>query len=91
MSRVFVAQETALDRKVVIKVPSMWRGSVHHSVRELGVFVPYRMPIAGLYQTGGSTAPGGSVTGQPGRNAAIAMLQDDGKSLEQVLGKLPRP
>ena len=67
--------------------PSMWRGSVHHSVRELGVFVPYRMPIAGLYQTGGSTAPGGSVTGQPGRNAAIAILQDDGKSLEQVLGK----
>jgi phytoene dehydrogenase-like protein len=57
----------------------------------LGVFVPYRMPIAGLYQTGGSTAPGGSVTGQPGRNAAIAMLQDDGKSLEQVLGKPPRP
>jgi phytoene dehydrogenase-like protein len=61
------------------------------SVRELGVFVPHRMPIAGLYQTGGSTAPGGSVTGQPGRNAAIAMLQDDGKSLEQVLGKPPRP
>ena len=55
--------------------------------RELGVFVPFRMPIAGLYQTGGSTAPGGSVTGQPGRNAAIAILQDDGKSLEQVLGK----
>jgi len=67
--------------------PSMWRGSVHHGVRELGVFAPYRMPIPGLYQTGGSTAPGGSVTGQPGRNAAIAILQDDGKSLEQVLGK----
>jgi len=60
---------------------------VHHGVRELGVFAPYRMPIPGLYQTGGSTAPGGSVTGQPGRNAAIAILQDDGKSLEQVLGK----
>jgi phytoene dehydrogenase-like protein len=44
--------------------PSMWRGSVHHSVRELGVFVPYRMPIAGLYQTGGSTAP---VVGKPPR------------------------
>jgi len=48
------------------------------------------MPIAGLYQTGGSTAPGGSVTGQPGRSAAIAILQDDGKSLEQVVGKPPR-
>jgi hypothetical protein len=36
------------------------------------------------------TAPGGSGTGQPGRNAAIAILQDDGKSLEQVVGKPPR-
>lgn len=67
--------------------PSMWRGSAHHSVRELGNFAPYRMPIRGLYQTGGSTAPGGSVTGQPGRNAAIAILQDDGKTLEQVVGR----
>jgi len=25
------------------------------------------------------------------KTTAIAMLQDDGKSLEQVLGKLPRP
>lgn len=39
---------------------------------------------------GGSTAPGGSGTGQPGPNAAIAILQDDGKSLEQVVGKPPR-
>jgi phytoene dehydrogenase-like protein len=50
-----------------------------------------KIKLAGLYQTGGSTAPGGSVTGQPGRNAAIAILQDEGKSLEQVLGKPPRP
>ncbi len=70
--------------------PSMWRGSVHHSVRELGNFAPYRMPIPGLYQTGGSTAPGGSVTGQPGRNTAIAILQDEGKTLEQVIGPPPR-
>ena len=70
--------------------PSMWRGSVHHSVRELDNFAPYRMPIAGLYQTGGSTAPGGSVTGQPGRNCAMVILQDEGKTLEQVVGKAPR-
>src|SRR5258708_39036113 len=67
--------------------PSMWRGSGHHSVRELGVFVPYRMPIAGLYQTGGSTAPDGSVTGQPGRNAGIPILPNAGKSPEQVPGQ----
>jgi phytoene dehydrogenase-like protein len=67
--------------------PSMWRGSVHHSVRSLGNFAPYRMPIPGLYQTGGCTAPGGSVTGRPGRAAAAVILEDDGKTLEQVVGK----
>ncbi len=34
----------------------------------------HRMPIPGLYQTGGSTHPGGSITGAPGRNAAMVML-----------------
>jgi phytoene dehydrogenase-like protein len=47
----------------------------------------YKMPIPGLYQTGGTTAPGGSVSGQPGRNAAIVMLKEFGTSLEQVVGK----
>ena len=64
--------------------PSMWRGSVHHSVRSLGNFVPHRLPIPGLYQTGGCTAPGGSVTGRPGRATAAAVLEDDGKSLQEV-------
>jgi hypothetical protein len=36
------------------------------------------MPIPGLYQTGGTTHPGGSVTGGPGRNAATVMLTDLG-------------
>jgi phytoene dehydrogenase-like protein len=38
----------------------------------------HRMPIAGLYQTGATNYPGGSVTGFPGRNAAIVMLKDFG-------------
>jgi beta-carotene ketolase (CrtO type) len=70
--------------------PSMWRGSVHHSVRSLGNFAPYRMPIPGLYQTGGCTAPGGSVTGQPGRAAAQVILEDDGKKLEEVAARKRR-
>jgi phytoene dehydrogenase-like protein len=45
----------------------------------------YRMPIPGLYQTGGTTHPGGSITGVPGRNAAMVILEDLGTSLEQVL------
>jgi phytoene dehydrogenase-like protein len=45
----------------------------------------HRMPIPGLYQTGGTTHPGGSITGGPGRNAAIVILQDLGMTLEEVL------
>jgi phytoene dehydrogenase-like protein len=45
----------------------------------------HRMPIAGLYQTGGTTHPGGSITGAPGRNAAIVLLQDLGLDLGEVV------
>jgi phytoene dehydrogenase-like protein len=45
----------------------------------------HRMPIAGLYQTGGTTHPGGSITGAPGRNAAKILLSDLGTSLEAVV------
>ncbi|MGH2736612.1 MAG: phytoene desaturase family protein [Actinomycetota bacterium] len=38
----------------------------------------YRMPVEGLYQTGATTHPGGSVSGRPGRNAARVMLHDLG-------------
>jgi phytoene dehydrogenase-like protein len=50
----------------------------------------YRMPIEGLYQTGGTTHPGGSITGAPGRNAAIVVLADRDRSLDRVVGG-PRP
>ena len=66
--------------------PAMWRGSVHHRDKRWGNFAPYRMPIPGLYQTGACTEAGGSVTGLPGRNAAAIILQDDGKTLEQIVG-----
>ena len=66
--------------------PSMWRGSVHHSLRTTNNYAPYRMPIPGLYQTGGCTPPGGSVSGQPGRAAAAVILEDDGTTLAEVVG-----
>jgi phytoene dehydrogenase-like protein len=47
----------------------------------------HRMPISGLYQTGATTHPGGSVTGAPGRNAAMVMLKDFGTSIEEVVRK----
>ena len=56
-------------------------------MRPMPGWAQYRMPIPGLYQTGATTAPGGSVTGQPGRNAAVLMLKDLGTSMEEVAGK----
>ena len=74
--------------------PHMWRGTFHGGDRSLansGALRPapgwaqHRMPIPGLYQTGGTTHPGGSVTGGPGRNAAIVMLADLGDDLDAVV------
>jgi phytoene dehydrogenase-like protein len=36
----------------------------------------YRTPIRNLYMCGSSTHPGGCITGAPGRNAAVAILED---------------
>jgi phytoene dehydrogenase-like protein len=49
----------------------------------------HRMPIPGLYQTGGTTHPGGSITGAPGRNAAAVILADLGTSIQAVVEGAP--
>jgi phytoene dehydrogenase-like protein len=76
--------------------PHFWHGSAHagaQSASQVGPMRPmpgwaqHRMPIQGLYQTGATTFPGGSVTGAPGRNAAIVMLKDFGTSIEEVVSK----
>ena len=68
-----------------------WRGSAHAGydgpgqsgdMRPVPGWSDYRMPIAGLYQTGACTKPGGSVTGNPGRHAAAIMLEDLGGRVE---------
>ncbi len=41
----------------------------------------YRSPIAGLYQCGAGTHPGGGVTGAPGHNAAHEILKDLGRRM----------
>ncbi len=51
----------------------------------------HRTPVAGLYQTGGTTAPGGSITGIPGRNAARVVLHDLGDDLDDVVARTRRP
>jgi phytoene dehydrogenase-like protein len=46
----------------------------------------HRLPVPGLYQTGSTAHPGGSVAGRAGRNAARAMLADLGIDPGTVMG-----
>jgi phytoene dehydrogenase-like protein len=95
-----MAQDTILAELIVSPVdlersnPHMWHGTFHGGDRSLSYSGPqrpapgwaqHRMPIPGLYQTGGTTHPGGSVTGGPGRNAAIVMLTDLGRDPTEVM------
>ncbi|MGI9646996.1 MAG: phytoene desaturase family protein [Acidimicrobiia bacterium] len=72
-----------------------WRGSCHGGDlspdqtgdrRPVPGWAQHRLPMTGLYQTGATTHPGGSVSGAPGRNAAAVMLADLGTSIEEVVG-----
>jgi phytoene dehydrogenase-like protein len=78
----------------------MIRGTYHGGDRGIGQvgalrpvpgWAQHRMPIPGLYQTGGTTHPGGSITGGPGRNAAAVLLRDLGSSLEEVVANRSAP
>jgi len=76
--------------------PHNWHGSCHGGAQNAAQSGPlrpvpgwagHRMPISGLYQTGSTTHPGGSISAGPGRNAAAVMLKDLGTSLEAVLAR----
>lgn len=71
-----------------------WHGSCHGgdmgpsqsgALRPVPGYAQHRMPIPGLYQTGATTHPGGSVTGAPGRNAAQVLLTDLGYDWKGVI------
>lgn len=73
-----------------------WHGTCHGgaqnaaqsgALRPVPGWAQHRMPIPGLYQTGATTYPGGSVSGGPGRNAATVMLKDFGTSIDEVVKK----
>ncbi len=55
------------------------------ALRPVPGWASHRMPIPGLYQTGGTTHPGGSITGAPGRNAAIVLLSDLGHDPASIM------
>ncbi len=71
-----------------------WHGSCHGGdagpaqsgeLRPVPGWASHRMPVPGLYQTGATTYPGGSVSGAPGRNAAAVLLADLGMSIGQAV------
>jgi phytoene dehydrogenase-like protein len=73
-----------------------WHGTCHGgdltpaqsgAMRPVPGWASHRMPIPGLYQTGATTHPGGSVSAGPGRNAAWVILDDLGLSLESVISR----
>lgn len=75
--------------------PHMVHGAPHGGDRQIAFtganrpvpgWAQHRMPIPGLYQTGGTTHPGGSITGAPGRNAAWILLEDLGRDPAEVMG-----
>ena len=74
--------------------PHMINGAPHGGDRSIAFagdqrpvpgWAAHRMPIPGLWQTGGTTHPGGSITGIPGRNAARVVLEDIGLSPADVM------
>lgn len=74
--------------------PHNHRGSCHGgdqnlaqegALRMVPGWTSYRLPVAGLYQTGSTTHPGASVTGAPGRNCASVLLDDLGLSLHAAI------
>ena len=56
--------------------------------RPLAGYAHYRMPIAGLYQTGVTTHPGAPVSAWPGRHAAAAVMHDVGIDADAFFARL---
>ncbi|MDB6060735.1 MAG: phytoene dehydrogenase [Verrucomicrobiaceae bacterium] len=49
-------------------------------------FGQYKSPVGKLYMAGGSTHPGGGVTGGSGRNVAQVLFEDFGLDFDKVIG-----
>jgi phytoene dehydrogenase-like protein len=92
--RIVLAERVDSPLDLERRNPANWRGSCHggaNSPEQSGYFRPvegwssYRTPVAGLYQNGACTHPGGSVSGLPGRNCAEVLLRDLGSSLADAI------
>lgn len=73
---------TPIDIEAIVGIPG---GNIFHgelvwdqlfSQRPAPGYARYRTPVAGYYQCGSSTHPGGGISGAPGRLAALQILHD---------------
>ncbi|MBI2247299.1 MAG: NAD(P)/FAD-dependent oxidoreductase [Armatimonadetes bacterium] len=94
--RVILASHVESPLDLERRNPHNWHGSCHGGdmspgqsgkLRPVAGWAQHRTPIGGLYQTGATTHPGGSVSAGPGRNAAMVILKDLGRSLEEVTSR----
>jgi phytoene dehydrogenase-like protein len=94
--RIVLAEHVNSPLDLERRNPANWRGSCHggaNSPEQSGYFRPvegwssYRTPVAGLYQNGACTHPGGSVSGLPGRNCADVLLHDLGSNLQEAIAR----
>jgi phytoene dehydrogenase-like protein len=94
--RIVLAEHVDSPLDLERRNPANWHGSCHggaNSPEQSGWFRPvegwssYRTPVAGLYQNGACTHPGGSVSGLPGRNCADVLLGDLGSSLSKAIAR----
>lgn len=89
-----LARLTKSPVDIEVENPHMIHGAPHGGDRSAAFsgeqrpapgWAGHRMPIPGLWQTGGTTHPGGSITGIPGRNAAMVVLKDIGRDPAEVM------
>jgi phytoene dehydrogenase-like protein len=68
----------AINPNIVNADPGVGKASLDQSLslRPFPGYSSYRTPVKGLYMCGAYTHPGGGVSGIPGRNAALAAIED---------------
>ena len=72
-----------MEREMGLTEGNIFHGelSLHQlfSLRPAAPWAQYRTPIAGYYQCGSGTHPGGGISGAPGRLGALRILKDLGR------------
>jgi phytoene dehydrogenase-like protein len=79
-----------IEQRIGLTQGNIFQGEVTPDQMWEGRLTP-RTPVPGLYFCGAATHPGGSVIALNGRNAAMALLADDGAPVPSPAGTAPHP